>query len=371
MLISLYNEIEPFAATWLSNLVVAGQIAPGDVDHRSIEELRADDVREYTQAHFFAGLGGWSYALRLAGIPDDFPVWTGSCPCQPFSVAGRGKGSADKRHLWPEWFRLIAECRPPIVFGEQVASKAGMHWFDAVSADLEGAGYAVGAASLPACSVGAPHLRQRLWFVAIADEGRRWAVRLRRDGRPVGSGEKGSVSLPTTSHTGETGTVADDDRQGREQLSAPRLQRRQSGDDVDGLGDTASDTRRRQARGHDPAETGDARPWDLARSGGDDLESTGADGPPLAHTNGPRPQGRNVGTRPHAIGAQSGVPPGPWSDLEWLACSDGKARPAQSGILPLAHGIPGRVGRLRAYGNAIVPQVAAVFIRSALEAIHA
>src|SRR5688500_12844660 len=102
----LYNEIEPFAVDWLRNLSAAGHIAEGSVDPRPVQELRADDLRGISQAHFFAGIGVWSYALRLAGWPDDREVWTGSCPCQPFSVAGRGGGVADERHLWPEWFRL-------------------------------------------------------------------------------------------------------------------------------------------------------------------------------------------------------------------------------------------------------------------------
>lgn len=125
-----YNEFEPFAAEWLARLAVAGHIGPGRVDSRSIKEVKAEDVRDARRAHFFAGIGVWEHALRLAGWPEDQPVWTGSCPCQPFSQAGRGKGIADERHLWPDWFRLIRECRPPIVFGEQVASPDGLAWLE-------------------------------------------------------------------------------------------------------------------------------------------------------------------------------------------------------------------------------------------------
>jgi DNA (cytosine-5)-methyltransferase 1 len=161
-----YNELDLKAAAWLRELIKQGNIAPGDVDERSIEDVAPDDLRPYSQCHFFAGIGVWSRALRSAGWPDDRPVWTGSCPCQPFSSAGKGAGFADERHLWPAFHHLVSVCRPPVVFGEQVASKDGLGWLDLVQADLEGSGYASGAVDLCAAGVGAPHIRQRLWWVA-------------------------------------------------------------------------------------------------------------------------------------------------------------------------------------------------------------
>ena len=159
-----YNEIDKKVAAWLRELIKRDLIAPGEVDERSIEDVVSSDLKGFTQCHFFAGIGGWSYALRLAGWPDDKPVWTGSCPCQPFSTAGKGAGFADERHLWPAWFHLIKQCKPPVIFGEQVAN--AIDWLKLVQSDLEAVGYAVGAIPIEAASVGADHLRDRLWLVA-------------------------------------------------------------------------------------------------------------------------------------------------------------------------------------------------------------
>ncbi len=168
-----YNEIDPYAAQWLRNLISAGEIAPGDVDERSIADVQPDDIRGYTQCHFFAGIGGWSLALRLAEWADDRPVWTGSCPCQPFSVSGKKNGFKDPRHLWPEFYRLIKKRSPAVVFGEQSAAAA--RWLTLVRSDLEAVGYAVGAVPMEASSAGADHFRDRYWFVADHDNTERGA----------------------------------------------------------------------------------------------------------------------------------------------------------------------------------------------------
>ena len=157
-----YNEIDPFAAAWLRELIRQGHIAPGEVDERSITDVCPADLLGYSQVHLFAGIGGWSLAARIAGWPDDRPLWTGSAPCQPFSDAGAKRGTDDERHLWPVMRDLVAVCRPPVVAGEQVASRLGLDWLASVRSDLEVEGYAVGAADLCAAGVGAPHIRQRL-----------------------------------------------------------------------------------------------------------------------------------------------------------------------------------------------------------------
>jgi DNA (cytosine-5)-methyltransferase 1 len=164
-----YNECNSHAAAWLRELIRDGLIPKGEVDERPIEQVRPADLGPFTQCHFFAGIGGWPHALRLAGWPDDLPVWTGSCPCQSFSRLGKRRGFADHRHLWPDLFRLVSECRPAVVFGEQVEAAIGLGWLDLIQGDLENAGYATWAAVFPAEAVGAPHRRDRLYFVADSD----------------------------------------------------------------------------------------------------------------------------------------------------------------------------------------------------------
>lgn len=189
-----YNENNTKAANGLRALMADGLIPEGYIDERSIEDVTPADLRGFGQCHFFAGIGGWPLALRLAGVPDDWPIWTGSCPCQPFSAAGLGGGFDDARHLWPSFFWLISQCRPAIIFGEQVARKAGREWLAVVRADMESAAYAVGATDIPACAVGAWHERPRHYWTAHALGVQQWWKEQRRRA----SGRVGRVVEPVS-----------------------------------------------------------------------------------------------------------------------------------------------------------------------------
>lgn len=315
-----YNEIDGYAAQWLRNLIAAGHIAPGDVDERSIEDVRPDDIKGYKQCHFFAGIGVWSYALRLAGWSDHEPIWTGSAPCQPFSSAGKRKGFGDERHLWPVWFRLIETVRPRIILGEQVSGARIGPWLDLIQDDFEGVHYAFGAAMAPASCFGAPHIRERTYWVAYsAHEQRDW------------SGSIGPRRRTEHSDGGATSGLARPDQQRREGLDTLL----QPG----------------EPRRGDPEAAGDRT----------------IDG--VADRHDERREGRD-GASGHS-GAPDGERPGPvngfWRDADWLLCTDGKWRPVEPGTFPLVDGTPSRVGRLRAYGNAIVAEQAKAFIEAVME----
>jgi DNA (cytosine-5)-methyltransferase 1 len=348
---NFYNDHEPFAVRWLENLIAKGLIPRGHVDNRPIDDLEPSDLKEYAQCHFFAGIAGWPHALRLAGWHSE--CWTGSCPCQPFSTSGMRRGFADERHLWPTWFRLIRECRPPVLFGEQVAPAVAHGWLDLVFDDLEDEGYSCRAAVFPACSVGAPHIRQRIYWVADA-----------RGARP-GIGE-GDADAQRPSEDQDHG-MADADFQhgehdrgrgggaGAETQDRPRRHAEflpGGGSSLDGLGN-ADDFGQGERRRDEP-EGPAGEPGEVGGLGN-------------AHGEGSRGRGGELGHQPGEGQAGADVPSF-WDDCEWIECRDGKSRPIRPGVAVLSNGVPARVAKLRALGNAIVPQAAAVFIQVILGA---
>ena len=392
-----YNEKDRQKAAWLRELISRNLIAPGEVDERSIEEVRPSDVAGYSQCHFFAGIGVWSYALRQAGWPDSREVWTGSCPCQSFSIAGKHKGFADDRHLWPYWFRLIATRKPSVVFGEQSSSKDALAWLDLVCDDLEGANYSCRALDLCAASVGAPHIRQRLYFVAES-ESERFSTTF--------AGMYGN-SRETESSSCDTDKLADANKTGPQ----GRSERRDGsskwivGQDglVDELADSASigqqwgrpsetlpyagtveePERLCDAGGLGHANCSGCKAWKSERIQGyswiggierSSVSNVMADSNGRIAGNGDVQRSGEYGLLSQDSGIGDGdYQPGPtngfWRDADWLLCRDDKWRPVESSTFPLAHGSACRVGRLRGYGDAIVAQVAQAFIEAYLEGL--
>lgn len=342
-----YNEIDPAAVAVLRRLISDDVIAPGDVDTRSIKEVRPDDLRGYAQCHFFAGGGLWSVAARMAGWPDGRPLWTASCPCQGESGAGLRLGERDPRHLWPDLFPLIRARRPAVLMGEQVARASGTHWLDRVCTDLEDEAYAIRAVDIPTCAVDAPHQRNRLYWIAVADADRDGlARRSQRDQRTIESRQQAPLRhnadrcdpLRDGRPTGRTGDLAHSQgfgwREGRAEYEL------RSG-------------RPAAPRTNGPSSLGDASSAGLSASEREAILGARR-----------RSEGRATEQSDGALPYRNGSW---WADAEWIACHDGKARRAQPGTPLLVDGVPGRVGLWRIAGNAISPILAAEVIAAFLD----
>lgn len=356
-----YNEFDETAAHVLRELIKINAIAPGDVDTRSIKDVQPDDLKSYAQCHFFAGGGLWSVAARLAGWPDDKPLWTGSCPCQPFSQAGQGRGTADERHLWPDFHRLIAARRPPIVVGEQVAGKAGYGWLDGVRADLGAEGYASGAVDIPAAAVDAPHIRQRLYWVgarasAVADStqvGRQWN-RGTWHGRDGFANSDGGPMVNTSGFGRGEGRPQPELRNGRPTTASADAPEQHVVHPFNaGLEGHA---------GHGYGAPGWPDPHrPIAETDGSDLGNTASDGWQQGQV---ATEATRYGHQPAATHGSNGTF---WADHEWLTCHDGKARRTKPGLRLLAHGYAGRVAAWRIAGNAIVAPLAAEVLKALMD----
>lgn len=331
-----YNEWDSFAAKWLKELIKDGLIPDGEVDSRSIADVEPSDLKGFTQCHFFAGIGGWSRALQLAGWSSDRPVWTGSPPCQPFSTAGKQSGKEDLRHLWPVFFNLIRECQPSTIFGEQVASAIRFGWLDDLQRDLEAEGYAAAAVVLPSGCVSAPHKRDRLFFVAHSNNERyEWSS---RDGweEERRTEHSSSVSMANANGSGLEGpgemgrpfcAEAGKNKEVNRAINDGRISSRISSCQEKSLGNSNN-----------------------SRSETFNANRVGNDNRPCSNSEQ----------------SSSSSEQNFWSESEVIYCRDGKYRPipTQPALFPLANGLPNRVGILRGAGNAIVPQAAAEIIKA-------
>lgn len=409
-----YNEFDPKACAWLRALIAAKLIPEGHVDERSIVDVQPDDLLGYDQCHFFAGIAGWPEALRIARVPSTRKLWTASLPCQPFSSAGQQKGVEDERHLWPIFFMLVRECRPDLIFGEQVARAIGFDWLDGISADLEGAGYAVGQAVLGAHSVGSPHKRQRLYWMADCQELRRGEGDAHIGGNCSRDGEEGNSMHVRFANDSIALDLADAGGPGRD-THLRTISEMRGSKQLDGHGDACRDalgvTKCAGSQGHaghgdlgnEPgrdrtveagsvAEAGG--PCDVGNATGDDeqrdslsgvhgewLEDRGSgDIGSLVVSNSSGWESRRIASP--STGHGSAIKPaGSWSDYDLIWCRDEKFRRIESSTFPLVAGFPkgmvpsgdpslqevqataeARTMRLKGYGNAIVPPLAAEFI---------
>ena len=362
-----YNEIEPFACHWLEHLMADGFIAEGHIDNRSIRDIQPEELEGYTQCHFFAGIGVWSYALRQAGWSDDRPIWTGSCPCQPFSQAGLHKGDQDDRHLWPDFHRLIKECRPSTIIGEMVSGKGGFQFIDLLQSSLEKENYSATAVGLGAHSVGTTHSqgfhkRQRLYWVAenlghSAEIGRgRWSKECRDYKWESGEGQQdfGNTTRNQSGRRGETVSMAN--------ANSERQEVKQENDN--------RQTKMDEPKRPSAHSTHNARHSDsisMANTNSQRSQGFGQKSEQQQHAQGRQNETGHSSTDSQHCGSDDQDDSGWNYDLVW--CRDQKWRPVECGTFPMAHATSNRIHILKALGNAIPADTAKIFIESYMESV--
>ena len=296
-----------------------------------------DDVKEISKKKF-----------KEDGI--EFPdIITGGFPCQPFSVAGKQQGTSDSRHLWPEMFRIIKDFAPRWVIGENVKGLTNIQdgvVFETVCSDLEGEGYEVRTFNIPAAGVQAPHRRERIWIVAHAKrfnerksirESDETQSRIQKEHRPNNS---------TTWESSRTGSVWGTNN-GHEDMENSRRTLRSRG----------------ELQGENGNETGEGNADQSQRSSGTsrsnvaDTSSKRLEGQLRSKLQGTREGSTNssetmVDSRTGRCASQeTEVQPGRYSsfDSSWWQSEPELGR--------VAHGVSGRVHRLKALGNSIVPKI--------------
>ena len=393
-----------------------------------------------THASLFSGIGGFDLAAEYMGWDnvfncewEDFPhrvlqhqfpnaeqhrdihdldatqyhgrvdVLTGGFPCQPYSVAGKRKGKEDERHLWPEMLRVIRECSPRWVVGENVrglVSWNGGLVFEEVCVDLEAAGYSVQPFVLPAAGVNAPHRRDRIWFVAYADDkgrshgpgqvqGAHGEVRQRDDrAKPcdTGSGYAPDTDEIRLQHTSESGSVGQ--RQGETRGCASESAQADGGirnaSDTGGYGrggrsceqrserregmvpeerqgrEVGSEATRRRGVGF-ATDTYNGRKGHQVRTGRDQFESSDANA-----TDAMRSRTRQDNRQGEPRQPNQKIPFANWQDFPTVppVCGGDDGLPKELDGITFSKW---RRESIKAYGNAIVPQVAVQIFKAIQE----
>ena len=289
--------------------------------------------------------------LRADGI-DKIDIITGGYPCQPFSVAGNKKGEQDPRHLWPEYFRLVKECRPTWVIGENVGGhiKLGL---DTVLKDLESEGYSTRTFSISAASIGANHKRERVWIVAYSECNANLREKSRVNGEEKemeskhrendsASGEFIRASTVRKSDNGYDETLANsNDRLSNGKNEEVRTGRNTFNNGSSDLANSGSERLEGHRREYELRE--DSEEGKVSRSSEDVANSER-----IGQQGSRKPIGPG-NTETNSNGKTSGFDHGSEGEEGWWDVEPNVGR--------VAHGISNRVDRLKSLGNSLIPQI--------------
>ena len=270
--------------------------------------------------------------LKADGI-ESIDIITGGYPCQPFSIAGLKKGEKDPRHLWPEYFRLIKECRPTWVIGENVSGhiKLGL---DTVHQDLESEGYTFRTFSISAASIGANHQRERIWTVAYSQRNCDFNKEQRGDGEEKKISREYRKDNSTTRQSSGTSTVW---KTGNEHANVEDARRRSWGEQF---------TRNKESLGRGTFEKTEWSTNTDTTPGPSERAET------MANTSGVKSNGReNIDDKKSRKGQ---------GEFRGKSCHEEPNRNwwhIEPDVGRVADGVPDRTHRLKALGNAVVPQI--------------
>jgi len=355
-----------------------------------------NDVKEITKEKFITD------GIQL---PD---IITGGFPCQPFSVAGKQKGTSDDRHLWPEMFRIIQEFTPRWVVGENVKGITNIQdgmVFETVCTDLEGEGYEVRTFNIPAAGVGAPHRRERMWIVAHAKRFNEIEPIGRSNETQRRIQEEHRQDDSSTRESSRTSSVRQSDNGHEDMENARRTLRpgtelREKNEDEIRKEDANQHQRSGSPSESDVANTNEGRSHEqnneiqtgrnIASPSGETIPN--AEGERLQRSRGQESRGdfhgmeQDTQGNKNEIRSESERRSGTSTDVANTESSFGNVNEAIAGngepktqevfgdgssvrgesawwdfepdVGRVAHGIPGRVYRLKALGNSIIPQIA-------------
>ena len=374
-----------------------------------------DDVREITKEKF-----------KEDGIP--FPdIITGGFPCQPFSVAGKQKGTSDDRHLWPEMFRIIKAFKPRFVIGENVRGIINIQdgvVFETVCTDLESEGYEVQPFIIPAAGVGAPHRRERVWIVANREESmvdsNNHGLEQHNETEKTTSWRGTSATFESTSNVGNTQhngsptseigrrneeTYGGTEKRENRSFEFEKTSRREDNENLSiNVADTNDEGVRTRIGGSDDdhAKESRSRGTDGGRSTSDDerhnTTSTTNETMDVANTEsiesnvGGLEQRQRERSGQREVGGASGSTNVADTDTERLQGAEqfkthtgetktqfsttqsfeaaGNYWEFEPNVGRVAHGVSGRVHRLKGLGNSIVPQIAEEIGKALIKAEH-
>lgn len=343
-------------------------------------------------------------------------IITGGFPCQPFSVAGKQKGTSDDRHLWPEMFRIIKAFKPRFVIGENVPGIVNIQdgvVFETVCTDLESQGYEVQPFNIPAAAVGAPHQRKRIWIIAtLADsvsnderreisrsdeeKGRVQEEHRSKDSasgifsrtseiRKSNNGYEAMENSGRTLRQGSSIREKNEDEVGKENANQHQRSSSSSESNVANADTRLSDGQKKELQSRGQASISSREGENVANA-----KSISSDGREIGQHSEESREKRKIGIEVGGVSSDRQKLANTDSErLEGLgqsrsqfnetssSTSSSEERQRQVGqgwwefepnVGRVAHGVPGRVHRLKALGNSIVPQIAEEIGRAIIKA---